>query len=340
MRGCHAIDHCAGRQLMSGRVVIVGAGQAAVSCIATLRAGNPKCPIVLIGEEEHLPYRRPPLSKECLIGDASLENILLRPAGWFDGVDLRLGRRVEAVELGESRVVLGNGERLAYDHLVLCTGARARTLDRHDEGASAGVHVLRTRDDAARLKADLEPGRRLLVVGGGYVGLEVAAAAKARGVEVILVETGARILGRVASAFTADRIRAIHVARGVDLREATGLVALRCDRRVTSALLSDGCEIAVDIVVIGIGAQPNDELASGAGLATEDGIAVDELCRTSNRQVLAAGDCTSFSLAGRRVRLESVQNANDQGETAATTILGQPRPYKPIPWFWSDQYDT
>ncbi|HEX4766784.1 MAG TPA: FAD-dependent oxidoreductase [Lichenihabitans sp.] len=325
---------------MPGRIVIVGGGEAAVSCIATLRASDAAREIVLVGEEAYLPYRRPPLSKGCLIERLPPEKLALRPLSWFDGIDLRLGCRAEAIERNDGRIVLGTGERLAYDHLVLCTGMSARRLERAAGGALAGVHTLRHLSDAVRLEADLVAGRRLLVVGGGYIGLEVAAAARARDMSVVLIEAGPRILGRVASASTADHMRALHAARGVEIREATGLAALIGDGRVQRAILSDGSEIAVDVVVVGIGARPNDDLASSAGIATENGIAVDDLCRTSDPQVLAAGDCASFPLDGRRMRLESVQNASEQGEAVAATLLGAPKPYKPIPWFWSDQYDT
>lgn len=325
---------------MDGRVVIVGGGQAAVSCIAALRAADPARAITLVGDEEHLPYRRPPLSKASLTDGVSADSLLIRPPSWYEGIELRLGCRVEGIARREGRLQLGRGEPLAYDRLVLCTGSRARPLSREAGGDLAGVHTLRSLADAGRLHAELRPGRRLLVVGGGYIGLEVAAAARTCGLEVLLVEAGPRILGRVAAATTADHFRAMHAARGVEIREATGLVGLLGAERVERAVLSDGSEHAVDLVVVGIGGLANDELAADAGLDTANGIVVDTRCRTADANILAAGDCASFPLGGRHVRLESVQNASEQSEVAAATLSGRERIYAPVPWFWSDQFDT
>jgi NADPH-dependent 2,4-dienoyl-CoA reductase/sulfur reductase-like enzyme len=207
-----------------GRVVIVGGGQAAASCIAALRAKDASRPIVLVGAEEHLPNQRPPLSKAALLDDIVLaDSMLIRPAQWYEGVGLRLGCRVEEIARGDGRLVLSNGEQLAYDQLVLCTGSRARRLGTEIGGELAGVHTLRSLADASKLRAELLPGRRILVVGGGYIGLEVAVAARKRGLSVLLVEAGPSVLGRVASAATAEYFRALHGARGVEIREATNL---------------------------------------------------------------------------------------------------------------------
>lgn len=325
---------------MNGRVVIVGAGQAAASCIAALRAVDATRPIILIGEESSLPYQRPPLSKSGLTGSVPADGLLIRPESWYEGIALRLDCRVEEISRRDGRITLGNGERLAYDQLLLCTGSRARRLDREAGGDLDGVHTLRSLADAARLNAELLPGRRLLVIGGGYIGLEVAAAARSRGLSVQLVEAGPRLLGRVASVATAEHFRALHSARGVEIRESTSVRRLIGKGRVQRAILSDGTEGEVDVVVVGIGGLANDELAARAGLETANGIVVDAHCRTGDPDILAAGDCASFPLNGRSVRLESVQNACDQGEIAAATLSGQPRAYAPVPWFWSDQYET
>ncbi len=295
---------------------------------------------MLVGEEDHLPYRRPPLSKTCLTEGVSADSLLIRPASWYDGIELRLGCRVAEISRRDGRLLLGNGEHLAYDQLVLCTGSRARPLGRDAGGELAGVHTLRSLADAARLQSGLLPGKRLLVVGGGYVGLEVAAAARRRGLSVLLVEAGPRILGRVASAATAEYFRVMHETRGVEIREATGLDRLLGTERVERAILSDGSEHEVDLVVVGIGGLANAELAARAGLETSNGIVVDAHCRTTDPEILAAGDCASFPLGGRHVRLESVQNASDQSEVAAATLSGRERAYAPVPWFWSDQYET
>ncbi|MFK8254000.1 NAD(P)/FAD-dependent oxidoreductase [Ancylobacter terrae] len=325
---------------MAGRLVIIGAGEAALSALASLRAADAPCAVTLVGDEPHLPYRRPPLSKACLAGDVPADALALRPRDWFAGVELRLGRRAAAIDRSRREVRLDDGAALPYDALLLCTGTRARALPAALCGDRLGIHTLRSLDDAARLKRELEPGRRLLVVGGGYVGLEVAAAARMAGLAVTLVETGPRILGRVACAATADHLRALHRARGVDIREGVGLAALSGRGRVEAARLTDGTELPVDLVVAGIGAIPNQELAEAAGLAVANGIAVDAFCRTSDPAILAAGDCASFPHEGARRRLESVQNATDQGAAAAATLLGAEKPYRPLPWFWSDQYDT
>ncbi|GGD22132.1 NAD(P)/FAD-dependent oxidoreductase [Aureimonas glaciei] len=327
-----------------GCVVIVGGGQAAASCIAALRAKDASRPIMLVGEEEHLPYQRPPLSKAALLGDETpADSLLIRPAQWYEGVGLRLGRRVEEIARRDGRLVLCDGERLAYDQLVLCTGSRARRLDAEIGGELAGVHTLRSLADAANLRAELLPGRRILVVGGGYIGLEVAAAARKRGLSVLLVEAGPSVLGRVASAATAGYFRALHSSRGVEIREATNLIGLvggGSENRVRRAILSDGSEHDVDLVVAGIGGIASAEIAEAAGLDTANGIVIDGACRTTDPNILAAGDCASFALGGRQVRLESVQNAGDQGEAAAASLLGEEPAYAPVPWFWSDQYDT
>lgn len=322
------------------RLVIIGAGEAALSALATLRAADATCSVTLVGDEPHLPYRRPPLSKACLVEEVHVDALALRPREWFAGVELRLGRRAEAIDRAQGEVRLDDGSAIPYDALLLCTGTRARPLPAAIGSDLLGVHTLRSLADAARLKSELFPDRRLLVVGGGYVGLEVAAAARMCGLKVTLVETGPRILGRVACAATADHLRALHLSRGVDIREGIGLAALSGGARVETARLTDGTELTVDLVVAGIGAIPNQELAESAGLAVADGIAVDAFCRTSDPVILAAGDCASFPHGNGRRRLESVQNATDHGAAAAATLLGQERPYRPLPWFWSDQYDT
>jgi 3-phenylpropionate/trans-cinnamate dioxygenase ferredoxin reductase subunit len=255
-----------------GRVVIVGGGHPAASCIAALRAKDASRPIVLVGAEEHLPNQRPPLSKAALLDDIVLaDSMLIRPAQWYEGVGLRLGCRVEEIARGDGRLVLSNGEQLAYDQLVLCTGSRARRLGTEIGGELAGVHTLRSLADASKLRAELLPGRRILVVGGGYIGLEVAVAARKRGLSVLLVEAGPSVLGRVASAATAEYFRALHGARGVEIREATnldGLVGGGVEKHVRRAILSDGSEHDVDLVVVGIGGMANSEIADAAGLET------------------------------------------------------------------------
>jgi len=325
---------------MTERIVIVGGGQAAASCIAALRSSKAAMTITLVGEEDHLPYRRPPLSKAALVDGPSVESLLIRPKDWYEGVELKLGRRACEIARKDGRVILSDGEQLAYDKLVFCSGSRARQLSDKLGGNLEGVHTLRSIADAERLRSELVSGRRVLVVGGGYIGLEVAASARKHGLSVLLVEAGERILGRVASSATAQYLRSIHESRGVEIRETTGVQLLAGDKRATHAILTDGSEHAVDIVVVGIGGLANDEIASSAGLETSNGIVVDAYCKTADPNIFAAGDCATFPFGDRSIRLESVQNATDQGEVVAASLTGREKAYAPVPWFWSDQYET
>ena len=323
------------------RIVIVGAGQAAQSCAARLRSGGFAGAITLIGDEPHPPYQRPPLSKAYLLGDMALDRLWLRPEAWYadNRIDLVTGTPATAIDR-TARTVTAGGIAHAYDALVLATGAIPRRLPASIGGDLPGVHVVRTLADVDRMVPDIAPGKHLLVVGGGYIGLEAAAVARKSGMDVTLIEAAPRILGRVAAPETAAAMRALHTAHGVTIREGTGLARLTGDTRVTGAILADGTELAVDAVVVGIGVTPDTRLADAAGLATDNGIAVDAQGRTSDPAILAAGDCASFPTPAGRMRLESVGNAIDMGELVADTLLGQATAYVPKPWFWSDQYDA
>lgn len=327
---------------MRRKTVIIGGGQAAISLMAELRALAPDRPITLISDEPWLPYQRPPLSKGYLGGELTTERLALRPAEWFasEGIETMLGIRVEAIDRKAARLALSDGRTLPFDDLVLCTGARARPLPEAMSHGLKGIYTLRGVADADALKSEMQPGRRVLIIGGGYIGLEFASIAVKTGLKVTLVETAERILGRVAAAETADYFRGLHRLKGIDLREATQVTELVGDPHVKQARLSDGEVLAVDFVLAGIGAVAGDDLARAAGLAIDNGIAVDDHCRTSDPQILAAGDCTSFIRGETRLRLESVQNAIEQGEAAAATLTGSTAGRKFSPWFWSDQYDT
>lgn len=327
---------------MVERVVIVGAGQAGATLATTLRSEGFRGEITLVGAEPHPPYQRPPLSKKYLLGEFERDRLLLRPPTVYEenGIALRTATRAVALDRENRRLRLEGGEELPYDRLALCTGAQPRTLPREIGGDLAGVHYMRTIEDADALRAELMPGRRALIVGGGYIGLEAAAVCAQRGMAVTVVEMAPRILVRVACAETAAFIRDLHRRHGVDIREGVGVARLLGGKRVTGAELTDGSGLAVDFVIVGIGIAPEVDLAAEAGLTIDDGIAVDAQCLTDDPAVYAAGDCASFPLGGRRVRLESVQNAVDQATHAARAMLGEPRPYAPVPWFWSDQYDT
>lgn len=323
------------------RIVVVGAGQAGAALVARLRGLGHDGAITLVGDEADPPYQRPPLSKKYLTGEMPRERLYLRPAAFYadHGIDLRTGAAVTALDAGARTVAVG-GEVLGFDALALTTGAVPRRLPGAMGGDLAGVFTVRTLADVDAMAPEFVPGRRLLIVGGGYIGLEAAAVAVARGLQVTLIEAAPRILQRVAAPETSAWFAALHRRHGVDLREGTGLVRLTGGARVTGAVLADGSEIAADFVIAGIGVEPAAGLARAAGLAVEGGIVVDDRGRTSAPGIWAAGDCTVFPYRGRATRLESVQNAIDQAEAVAADMLGQGAPYRPYPWFWSDQYDV
>jgi 3-phenylpropionate/trans-cinnamate dioxygenase ferredoxin reductase subunit len=324
-------------------VVLVGGGHAAAAFVNSARRTGYEGPLLLISDEPVPPYHRPPLSKKYLAEGLPAEQILIRAAAWYDEqkVTLRLGTRVTDIDRAARRVALADGGHVDYSHLVLLTGARPRRLPADIGGELQGVLVMRSLADADAMAPHLVAGRRLLVVGGGYIGLEAAAVAATKGLQVTLLEAAPRILQRVAAPATADYFRALHRARGVDIREGVALRRLLAEGgRVCGAELGDGRRIEADVVLVGIGVQANVELAESAGLAIDNGIAVDEFCRSSDPAILAAGDCCSFPFRGRRIRLESVQNANDQAAAAAHTLAGKAMAYAALPWFWSDQYDT
>lgn len=325
------------------RLIIVGAGQAGFAAAAKLRALKDARPITIIGAEEVLPYQRPPLSKKYLLGDMSFDRLLFRPEQWYvdNNVDIRLSTWVEEIRRAEKQVVLHDGAVLDYGSLLLATGSTPRQLPASIGGGLGSVHVMRDKRDADLLAEAMLPGRRVLIVGGGYIGLEAAAVARHRGLNVTVIEMAERILQRTAAPETADIIRAVHKAHGVTIRESARLDHLiEKNGNVSAAKLSDGTVIDADCVIVGIGVAPNDRLADLAGLDVKNGIVVDEFCRTSDPAIFAAGDCASLPWEDRRVRFESVQNAVDQSETAAAVIAGSGAPYRPKPWFWSDQYDV
>ena len=330
---------------MAERVVIVGAGHAGGTAAALLRQAGWPGEIALIGEEPVPPYQRPPLSKAWLKGEADSDSLALRTLDFYAtaAIDLRLGERVAGIERSPDggAVVLESGERLDYDRLILATGARARRAPLPGAGLD-GVLELRTASDADRLKRALKPGRRLAVVGGGYVGLEVAASAVALGCEVSVIELQPRPLARVAHEVVSTFIHDYHRARGVAFRLATGVAEIACgEDRVCGVRLSDDGFISCDLVLVGIGALPNQELAEAAGLACDDGILVDLSARTTDPAIFAIGDCTLRPLPhyGRQFRLESVPNALEQAKQATAAICGAAPPVPEVPWFWSDQYD-
>jgi 3-phenylpropionate/trans-cinnamate dioxygenase ferredoxin reductase subunit len=323
------------------RIVVIGAGQAGASLVARLRAQGFDGHITLIGDEPVPPYQRPPLSKKYLLGEMAEERLYLRPESFYadNAIDLQLNAPVTAIDRADKAVIAG-GQAIPYDRLALTTGSVPRRLPGRVGGERGGVHLVRTLADVDAMAPEFREGARLLIVGGGYIGLEAAAVAASKGLRVTVVEMAERILQRVACRETADYFRGLHEAHGVEIREGTGLEALTGEGRVTGARLSDGTEMAVDFVIVGVGIVPATALAEAAGLAVDNGISVDEYGRSSDPAIWAAGDCASFPHAGRRVRLESVPNAIDMAERVAGNMLGEDTPYVPRPWFWSDQYDV
>ena len=325
-----------------GHIVVIGAGQAGAACVAKLRGLGYEGAITMVGDEPVFPYQRPPLSKKYLLGELTLERLYLRPASFYQDnqITVHTGQRVQAIDRHAKSVQLTN-ETLTYDHLVLATGSAPRRLPAAIGGDLRGVFTVRDLADADAMAPYFQPGAKVLIVGGGYIGLEAAAVAAAKGLQVVLVEMAPRILQRVAAPETSAYFRDLHSRHGVDIREAVGLQGLQgSDGHVSGATLSDGTELAVDFVIVGVGIAPATELAQAAGLELDNGIAADQHGRTSDPHIWTAGDCASFPHQGGRIRLESVPNAIDMAECVAENIMGAEKAYVPQPWFWSDQYDV
>jgi 3-phenylpropionate/trans-cinnamate dioxygenase ferredoxin reductase subunit len=324
-------------------VVILGAGHAGGTAAALLRQYGYPGPITLVGEEPIPPYQRPPLSKAWLKGEANADDLALKPLDFYAAhdIDFRPGALAVNLERTPKRVVLADGSALTYEAMIIATGARPVALP--IPGADLkGVLFLRTAADAETLKATVGPGKRLAVVGGGYIGLEVAASGRALGAEVVVLEREDRLLARVACSALSEFFRRYHEGKGVAFELGCGVAAFEgADGQVTGVRLADGRLIACDAVVVGVGAQPNDEIARDAGLETARGVVVDLDGRTSDPDVFAIGDVAHRPLPiyERMFRLESVPNALEQAKQAASAIAGKPRPPGEVPWFWSDQYD-
>ena len=326
---------------MSG-ILVIGAGQAGASLVAKLRNLGFDGDITLIGEEPVPPYQRPPLSKAYLLGDMALDRLFLRPESFYadNNITLRTGTRVAEIDRTAKCVRLESGEDISYDQLALTTGSIPNRLPASIGGDLAGVYTVRTLADVDDMAHEFAEGRRVLVIGGGYIGLEAAAVAAKKGMKVTLVEMSERILQRVAAPETSAFFRDLHTAHGVDLREGVGLKTLTGDTHVSGAELSDGSTLDVDFVIVGVGIRPDTALAEAAGLTIDNGIKTDAGGRTSDPTIFAAGDCASFPYRSERIRLESVGNAIDQAELVAANMLGADKTYEAKPWFWSDQYDV
>lgn len=328
---------------MVENVLIIGGGQAAVSAALRLRNGDFDGTIDILSEEEALPYQRPPLSKAYLKGELPLERLFLRPAELYEDQNISVQQGVQALMIDRinKKVATDDNRKIPYSKLIIATGATPRRLPDEMGGSLKNVYTIRSLADADLLRERIRPGQRLLIVGGGYIGLEMAAVAQTLNLDVTLIEVQERILNRVAAEETADWFRDLHLKRGVDLREGVGLERLESDGENASlAVLSDGSAVGVDLVVVGIGVNANDAIARTSGLAVDRGILTDDQCRTFDPDIYAIGDCAIFPYKDESTRLESVQNACDAGEYVAAHILGKAKgAYVPLPWFWSDQYD-
>ncbi len=323
-------------------VVIVGAGQAGGTCAMELHKKGFEGRIVIIADEDYIPYKRPPLSKTYLSGEATLDSLYVMKAEKLEaaGIECLTNTKVESINRENKSVILSNGEPLSYDKLVLTTGGRPRPLP--VEGAEAdNVFLLRSIADVDAIKARCGEGKKIIIIGGGFIGLEVAAVAVKQGMNVTVLEGLDRVLARVASPEASAFYEKTHREAGVDLRTGAAVTGFEGSPEVTHVVLGDGSKIEADFVVVGIGLIPNTELAEAAGLEVDNGIIVDDHACTSDENIYAAGDCTNYPnlFYGRRMRLESVQNAMDQARTAADNLVGIDSVYDAQPWFWSDQYD-
>lgn len=328
---------------MRGGTVIIGAGQAGFQVAASLRAEGYQEPITLIGDEPHIPYQRPPLSKAFLMGKENVESIELRPRVFFrdHNIDLLTGETVVSIERAEQRVKLASGGCIPYQKLVLAVGARNRMLS--VPGAELdGVFYLRSLDEATALKERLEHAKEIVVIGGGFIGLEVAAVASSLGKSVTVLEALPRLMSRAVAPIISDFYRELHTTKGVNVLCCSAVSEiLSSEGKVRAVKLNDGALHPADLVLVGIGVVPNSELARDAGLVVGNGVAVDENLRTGDEDIYAVGDCAEHPnpFAGARIRLESVQNAADQAQYVAGKITGRAGDYNAVPWFWTDQFE-
>jgi len=323
-------------------VVIVGASHAAAQAVDSLRREGHTGRMLLVGDEPQLPYQRPPLSKKYLSGELPPERLWIRPAVFYEqqGCELMLGRRVTAIDRRAGTVALEDGTRLDYGRLLLATGSRARTCE--VPGADLpGIHSLRTLGDVDAIRAGIASGRRVVIVGAGYIGLECAASLVKLGLAVTVLEMADRVMSRVVAPEMSEFYAAEHRAHGVDIRLGQRVLAFEGSGRVAAVACDGGVRYPADLVIVGIGIVPNVELAAEAGIECDNGIAVDGHCRTSDPRVYAIGDCASHPSPryGRRIRLESVDNAFEQAKTAAANLCGRAVVHDKVPWFWSDQFE-
>tara|TARA_R110002049_G_scaffold54869_36_gene152531 strand:- start:5218 stop:6441 length:1224 start_codon:yes stop_codon:yes gene_type:complete len=330
---------------VSKEILIVGAGHAAGQIVTTLKQQKFSGQIVLVGDEPYLPYQRPPLSKKFLAGEVPAERLHVKAESFYDDpqIDVRLSTRVTALDRAARVATTDSGGTIHYDTAILATGSRVRKLPGH-ENLPGGIHYLRTIDDVLAIQTDLAANARLVIIGAGYIGLEVAAVARSLGLDVTVVEMADRVMSRVVSPEISSFYQQEHERHGVQFNLSTGLQDFLLNEqgtRVTGVLTDNGETIPAELVIVGVGIVPNTELAQQAGLEVDNGVVVDEYCRSSDASIFAVGDCASHpsEIYGRQLRLESVHNALEQAKTAAANACGKSVTYSQVPWFWSDQYD-
>ena len=323
-------------------IVVIGSGQAAIQTVMSLKRNEFTGSIKVIGEEDHLPYQRPPLSKDFLLEEYKPERVSLKKKEFYEenGVDLILGKRAESIDTILKEITLSDENKIRYDQLIIATGSRVRKLNVPGSDKK-GIYYLRDLDDANALKQRLKKNKKMVIVGAGYIGLEVASVAASLGVEVTVIEMANRVMNRTVDPMISSYYQKLHESHGVKIHLDNGLKAFEGGDSVNAVLCSDGLMLEAELVVIGAGVLPNQEIAIEAGLECNNGIMVNEFGETSAAHVYACGDCTNHPNKGlnTRLRLESVHNAMEQSKTVANTIMGNKEPYDQVPWFWSDQYD-
>ncbi|MDG2176115.1 MAG: FAD/NAD(P)-binding oxidoreductase [Gammaproteobacteria bacterium] len=328
--------------MTDSRCVIVGASHAGGQLAVSLRQQGWQGPILVIGEEPYLPYNRPPLSKTFLSGQKHVDDLMIRPHTQYEkvGIEFLLGQSVTSIDREQKKVILAEGDEISYEKLALATGARVRTLDLPGSDLE-GMLYLRDISDVEKIRQYIGPGKKAVIVGGGYIGLETAAMLRQLNLEVSILESAERILNRVTAPELSAFYARVHKEEGVCIESSVNITEFAGDTHVSEVRCQDGNTYPADLVIVGIGVIPNIELAEAAGLKTDNGICVDSNCLTNDLDIVAAGDCTSHFNAfyNRHLRLECVQNAMDQAKVAATTLCGKPNQYNALPWFWSDQYD-
>jgi len=327
---------------MSQTCIIIGASHAAAQLAPSLRQQGWAGRILIVGDENYLPYHRPPLSKAFLSGEKDVDDILIRPSAAYakHEIEFKLGTRAEKIDRAHKTVTLRGGEVLNYDKLALCTGSRVRTVTLPGTEL-AGIHYLRNIHDVDAIKAHVAEGKRAVIVGGGYIGLETASVLRKLGMDVTVLEMAPRVLARVTAPELSEFYTRVHTDAGVDIKTGIAVTGLEGKQQVEAVTCADGSRFPANLVIIGVGIVPNVELAEAAGLTVNNGIVVDEFARTNDPDIVAAGDVANHpnKLYNLRLRLESVPNAGEQAKSAAASICGKDVAYHALPWFWSDQYD-